>query len=585
MTSPNQHINEFLEYYYSFPSSPEYAVLIKGAWGSGKTWFIKSSLEQLESEDGKYIYVSLYGLTNYKEIEKIFFEQLHPVLSSKLLKLGSKVAKGLIKTSIKVDLDGDDQADGSVSSSIPDIDLSEYLDNKKGFVLVFDDLERCLININNVLGYLNHFVEHQDFKVIILANEEEILERDKKTPNELPYNRIKEKLIGKTFEVISDFDQALVDFISKVETKDAQVFIEGEKKLISEYYLFAGYNNLRHLKQILWDYERLFNCLSEDVKKSNELLKELLCLFLMYSFEIKSGSVDLNILCSYMKVSSHFMIFYDKDKKDKNFDIFDKYPEGTSHESILGGNVWGDILGKGLINKERINEIFLESTYFFDEKTSVWKLLWDYRSLFDEEFEAHIETVEKSFADNLYENLGEIKQLISLLLRFSEIGIYARSKKQIIHYGKKYIDHLRASKKLPHKIDDRYSWNEAYDSIQFMDYESQEFQELCRYIDFKIDETLDETLPEKGKKVIELMQKNVDEFTEYVDVNNNKRTKFEVPIFQYIDPKEFVQTYLKLSHQDQFDIGKVLIKRYQHVHYESKLNNELEWLRSIRVIF
>ena len=35
----NKHIKEFLNYYIELPN-PQYAVLLKGKWGSGKTHFI-----------------------------------------------------------------------------------------------------------------------------------------------------------------------------------------------------------------------------------------------------------------------------------------------------------------------------------------------------------------------------------------------------------------------------------------------------------------------------------------------------------------------------------------------------------------
>jgi Flp pilus assembly CpaF family ATPase len=38
-TTINQHIHEFLEYYIKL-DKPEYAVLLSGKWGSGKTHFI-----------------------------------------------------------------------------------------------------------------------------------------------------------------------------------------------------------------------------------------------------------------------------------------------------------------------------------------------------------------------------------------------------------------------------------------------------------------------------------------------------------------------------------------------------------------
>jgi len=37
------------------------------------------------------------------------------------------------------------------------------------------------MQVSDVLGYINSFVEHEGFKAIIIANEEEILKRDDKS--------------------------------------------------------------------------------------------------------------------------------------------------------------------------------------------------------------------------------------------------------------------------------------------------------------------------------------------------------------------------------------------------------------------
>ena len=222
MNSTNQKIHNFLKYYCDLASPPEYAVLIKGKWGTGKTWFIKNLIKDLNALNIKSLHISLYGITTFDEIEMEFFRQLHPVLSSKKMALAGKVLKGILKTTLKIDL-GKDEA--IINSSIPDIDLPDYLKNTENFVLIFDDIERCGIPICNLLGYINHFVEHDGYKVILLANEEEILEKDN---NHLSYERIKEKLIGKTFEIIPEVDIALEKFISQSSSAKNREILENQ---------------------------------------------------------------------------------------------------------------------------------------------------------------------------------------------------------------------------------------------------------------------------------------------------------------------------------------------------------------------
>ena len=184
MSNSNEHIEEFLKHYFNLPSPPQYAVLLKGKWGVGKTWFLKKIMSQLDSSNNqtkKYLYVSLYGIASFEEIENEFFRQLHPVLSSKGMALAGKIGKGLLKTTLKIDLDGDGKSDASVATQIPDINLPDYLSNTEGLILVFDDLERASMDLENLLGYINYFVEHQGYKVIIIANEEELGSKEKKS--------------------------------------------------------------------------------------------------------------------------------------------------------------------------------------------------------------------------------------------------------------------------------------------------------------------------------------------------------------------------------------------------------------------
>jgi len=575
MSTLNNHIENFLEYYYQFPSPPEYAVLLKGAWGSGKTFFIKKSLEKLESDDGKYIYVSLYGLTNYKEIEDAFFKQLHPVLSSKLMKLGGKVAKGLLKTTVKVDLDGDDKADASVSSIVPDIDLSDYFNNKKGFVLVFDDLERCSININDVLGYINHFVEHQGFKVIIIANEKIILERQDSEQTKLAYKDIKEKLIGETFEVKADLDGALDEFISNIASKEVQTFYSDQKKLISSLYLESSYDNLRHLKQALWGFERFHEVLCEKVKSNSKLVIDLLKLYLVYSFEIKSG----NLLAGNLKPE---LVLEAESKEKTPFKIIDKkyvdLPIFTFRSPILEVETWEDIYGKGILDNEAINSYLLESSYFHDENTPDWLNLWNYWDITDDEFNESFKRVEKSFEDKEYEEIGEIKHVVAQFLQFSKIGIYNKSKEKILDEAKEYVNWLRVNNKLPDIHIDRYRWNNSYKGYGFLGEDSEEFKGYCQYVDEQIDQARIENRPEIGKDLLKLMTSDVNAFAGNLIQMGHECTYYDIPILSSIDPESFVDTFISLSPFEQNLVSRVFEKRYS---FKNNCEDEKDWLIKI----
>ncbi len=59
------HLEEYLKHYCSL-NAPGYAVLVTGAWGTGKTFQVKESIPETDR-----IYVSLYGA---QSVEKIHAE-------------------------------------------------------------------------------------------------------------------------------------------------------------------------------------------------------------------------------------------------------------------------------------------------------------------------------------------------------------------------------------------------------------------------------------------------------------------------------------------------------------------------------
>lgn len=151
----------------------EYAVMIDGDWGSGKTYFLTHSLMRImetidigKDKRRKYAYVSLYGAKSIDEVSKEIVFQCFGKKNKKKVEAADSVmetASNILTASL-----------GAVN-----IDLSKIKDtlgkiNINNWIICFDDLERCCLPINEILGYINRLVEHNKCKVIVLANEKEI---------------------------------------------------------------------------------------------------------------------------------------------------------------------------------------------------------------------------------------------------------------------------------------------------------------------------------------------------------------------------------------------------------------------------
>lgn len=146
-----------------------YAIMIDGVWGCGKTFFIKKYInESVVAKNRKCIYISLYGLNSINDLNKQI--KLQYVFGEKykkkyeITKVGTSIALDLLESK-GVDRKYVDQALNLIKKNSLEGD---------NLVLILDDLERSTIPVVEVLGYINGLVEHQRYKVIILANENEI---------------------------------------------------------------------------------------------------------------------------------------------------------------------------------------------------------------------------------------------------------------------------------------------------------------------------------------------------------------------------------------------------------------------------
>lgn len=183
------------------------AVMLTAPWGSGKTYYIKNELVPSLKRDGiGTILVSLYGIESLAELSKnLYIEARAKWINKKSEKreIGKIIAKTIVKNVVGhygIDLSVDEKDMQKLYASV---NLSKRL-------IILDDLERCRIDIVDVLGFVNDLCEQDGAKVLLVANEKAIktyekkesISQDGKKSTDLVmtkecerYIRIKEKLL------------------------------------------------------------------------------------------------------------------------------------------------------------------------------------------------------------------------------------------------------------------------------------------------------------------------------------------------------------------------------------------------------
>lgn len=324
--SDEKIINQLIEYITD--KRYKQAILIDGDWGSGKTFFIQeklvNSLNEHIDSGTKYsrsvFYISLYGMESFSQIiDEIYTASLESYFDEKLGNgKGEKVGRGINFASKVITA-------GLKYFNIDTEDLPKISEIKqlKNAIVIFDDLERCTIDTNQLLGFINNLVEHNDIKVIIVANQAEIGKT--KLHNDLPqkysvvlnpqlkllddiegvskeqliqyteqifaedmlYEKVKEKLIGLTIHYQADFSSIYENLVDKyINEKAVKTELITYKDLVLGIFNQRQHCNIRTLIFAIMAYEKISSVISNIIFQPSQYINRQKEQILKYTLEL-----------------------------------------------------------------------------------------------------------------------------------------------------------------------------------------------------------------------------------------------------------------------------------------------------------
>ena len=577
ISEPNKHIEKYFDYYFDGEKNFEYAVLLNGAWGSGKTWFIKKYIEKQESKDKKVAYISLNGLSKTSDIDEAIFKSIHPILGSKGARLAGQILKGAIKATIRVDLDGDSKPDSTVNVSVPDIKLPDYLRIDNNFILVFDDLERCKLKIEEVLGYINYFVEQESIKTLIISNATEIQQNEY-------FLKIKEKLIGATFNYTEDQDLAIQSILNEVLDGDLKTLITSNLELTKQIFNQVGYQNLRSFKQTVFDFKRFYKkeFFEWNGNFESEIFEKVLKAFLILSLENKKGRFEKEILNFKLdeleptadekrkRALRHLSSFVGEDAQK-----FQKKYQMRLNEYIFSKNLWNQILNLNILNDEIINKELYEIYFRFKKDQPIWYKLWHYLDLKELDFTTLAKNAKESVEKSELTNETDILHTISMLVYFEEQNLISFPVENLlvlaIEQFKKIVK-LKENIKKPNFFDIREaSGGYGLYAREFPIFENF-IEDLAQaYEDKYVEKNID-----RVQELLSLMDKDTYEF--YQQITDKYH---DYPILKSLEPVDFLDQLLKIDYRNAMNAIDGLSSRYT-THSQTKIYlQEEDWFEKI----
>ncbi len=598
----------------------DYAVMINGEWGSGKTYFwnhqVKNKIESLQLNGKKYttIYMSLYGISNLEEISKKIFIETTQLMDKNVKKYMDSHGQTTIPEYAKTGLDMANFF--GVTKNGEKVDYGDFFstDDK---VLCFDDLERANVDVVDILGYINNFVEHDHIKTIIICNEKELSTKFKSSnlemktfiatylldkQNELTktvdkpmvekirdkieyvfdnandYERIKEKLIGETFEYAPKFNYIINGLLYRFENNpDLVRFLRENTNLIISTFNKSGTRNLRILKHALNDFKKIFETVNKAYPNSKlRVLQTMLIFTIAVSFEIKAGKVTKNKFINInsneeykaILVSSRVLMdnrqFYIKEF-DNNY--YFNFKSEYRFFKFIEVYVRTRIFDMKELKKDMDAIINTIDT----EKLPGYKRLLteEYWKISDEQFPKIIEEVIKEVNAGTLQ-LIEIVKLFSYFSYFIKRELISKDMKETKLLFLEGMDKAVKTSKYCENVEEELSRIGINENGPEMDEILKHFEELNNQLEEKM-------YKEKAEEIFRYIPIQMEQFYDRFESEC-----MDFPIFKYYDAYRMFQRITCASNEDIVRIKEILIDRAKR--NTEILTSEYKFMKKLKTV-
>lgn len=576
----------------------DYAIMINGEWGSGKTYFwnnkIRNKLDSMQINGKKLttIYMSLYGISNLEEISKKIFIETTQLMDKNLRKYMQQSGQTSIPEYAKTGLDMANLF--GVTQNGDRVNYADFFstDDK---VLCFDDLERANVDVIDILGYINNFVEHDHIKTIIICNEKELstklkssniemktfiatylldkenklLDNDKPMVEKLhdtmedvfdkanDYERIKEKLIGETFEYKPEFTYIINGILMRYEKYPELIrFLRSNTSLIMFTFEKSGTRNLRILKHALADFKRIFDVTTKAYPNTNNVILQTMLIFtIAVSFEIKAGKITKDKLANiqdneeYKSIVVSSKVFMDNRQfyiKEFDNNYYYNFKSEFRYFKFIELFVRTRIMDMKVFKKDMEDIKAMEDTSNIPGYKRI--LTEEYWKIPDDEFQGIIEDV----LDTVKNGKVSITNIVKLYAYF----IYFLQKK-LIDYDLEALKTLFMNGLNISALTSEYCENpqEEISGIQVSDNEYGMREMIDRYYELN-SQLRDKMYEKKAIDIFKDIPMKMDLFYERFD-----KECMDIPLFKYSDPYLIFQRISCASNEDIVKIREKLISR------------------------
>ncbi len=556
---------------YIFHKEPGFAVLVAGPWGVGKTHLIEAFSETVGGDEPPLI-VSLFGVSSRDQIQDaILIASLPDIADTKLAKNLGKSLRAAQKI---------------LPGKIGELKLRDVIKAKLPPVLIFDDLERTNLDPKEILGAINGFVEQDRKNIILLANEEKLF--DAETSGE------KEKVIGQTLTVVADIEAALGPMLGKLD-EEAKAFLTTHREVVISVFNTAGYNNLRSLAQVLWDFGRLYNALTPALQEKTEGMVELLKVFVALGLEVKKGALGRNELELRGTIYLHTTIPPKKKKIRKSLSkitrAIDKYKDipikDEDGQNPFPTETAVSVIIDGSYDATKLSRDISQTGLFIDpKKEQEWQTVWWALHRDPADVETAFNEMKAKIAGLEYHDPGIILHVFLNMLNAVDMGLEKLSEEAVEECHQKYVSRLVEAGHLPAGDGSRDGYGYDEHSHLGLGYpregspHAEQFERMFVHMRHTQDSLFQMSFSEQCEQMLENMRSDISKAVSLLTESTHaKNPYFRQPVLTQMDVATFVKTLCGLPSVEQIKVYRSLQSRFK-AHWP-ELKPERDWLERL----
>lgn len=568
----NENIISYIkDNYINSEMDPQFAVLVKGDWGSGKTFLVRKILEETYGKDYKnsIIWLSIYGLSTIEQLRKKLFEKIHPILTSKVAKFAFATVKAGLKATTSLDLNNDNSDDISFDFTIPEFE-SDSGDKKVKIkkLLIIDDIERCAIPIIELFGFFSEEILDNKVKAIFISNDQIIKNlEDKshldnatkdKSNNDIinNYRATKEKIIGMEFEVQPDISAAAKEFIKEIGLKKYEkVLVEKTTDVLNN----LNYKNLRAVRQAFVHICQIIRVIR--TKSLNEKFISLVVeYFLVLFIQKANGKIDTeNDFLDAIQVysdSKQTLEEYKKTREKKSYPIF-------RTRKVPLQRLYYEIIQKGNFSSASISEDYKNWTTPDKEKKPFQKIIDGWFFCTDSEFKKCYQSIEDDFAKNKIKNQMIILNWADFKFVFHHEGIIEESVSEIKKY---FLNYIKTNQDTLLLCESDFFYEQHIISCP---QEAKSLNEIKKTLQKVNGKLMKESV---RNTFVTIYSKPTIDSSEIISfISYNKYNSYGIPILSLIDINDFYQKIKNTS----YEIQVIILQSFQD-RYGLKNNDKLK---------